>query len=179
MNAADMRGARGRVNARPKHKDMIMLLPSRLIAAALAVSLLTGTSACTRIKDVKGYIADDQLIATLQPGVDNKSSVQKTLGRPTVISEVDPNRWYYVSQLTQQLAFLRPKPKSHQVLAVSFDAKGNLVKTQKLGLDQIVSVDASGDKTPTRGKESSFWDNIFGDIGRYSPGGGEGGGGPQ
>ncbi len=156
-----------------------MMMPSRLIAAAMAACLLSSTSACTRIKDAKGYIADDQLIAMLQPGVDNKGSVQKTLGRPTVISEVDANRWYYVSQRTEQLAFMRPKPKAHQVLAVSFDAKGNLVKTEKLGLDQIVSVDASGDKTPTRGKESGFWDNLFGDIGRYSPSGGAGGGGPQ
>jgi outer membrane protein assembly factor BamE (lipoprotein component of BamABCDE complex) len=155
-----------------------MMMPSRRIAAVCAASLLLTMGACTRIKDVKGYIADDQMIATLQPGVDNKSSVQKILGRPTMVSAVDPNRWYYVSQLTQQLAFLRPKPKSHQALAVSFDAKGNLVKTEKLGLDQIVTVNASGDKTPTRGKESSFWDNLFGDIGRYSATG-AGGGGPQ
>jgi outer membrane protein assembly factor BamE (lipoprotein component of BamABCDE complex) len=155
-----------------------MMMPSRRIAAVCAASLVLGLGACTRIKDVKGYISDNQMIATLQPGVDNKNSVQKTLGRPTMISAVDPNRWYYVSQFTQQLAFLRPKPISHQALAVSFDAKGNLIKTERLGLDQIVSVDASGDKTPTRGKESGFWDNLFGDIGRYSPGGGEGGG-PQ
>lgn len=158
-----------------------MMMPSRLIAAAVAACLLIATGACTRIKDVKGYVSDDQLIATLQPGIDNKNSVQKTLGRPTMISVVDPNRWYYVSQLTQQLAFFRPKPKTHQALAVSFDAKGNLLKTDKLGLDQIVTVDASNDKTPTRGKDSGFWDNLFGDIGRYSPGGGggDGGGGPQ
>jgi outer membrane protein assembly factor BamE (lipoprotein component of BamABCDE complex) len=158
-----------------------MTLPSRLIAAALAAALLATTGACTRIRDVKGYISDETLIATLKPGVDNKSSVQKTLGRPTVISEVDPNRWFYVSQLTRQLAFLNPKPETHQVLVVSFDAKGNLVKTEKLGRDQIVSVDASGDKTPTRGKESSLWENLFGDIGRYGPAGGAagGGGGPQ
>ncbi len=156
-----------------------MMMPSRLIAAAVAACMLNITGACTRINDVKGYVSDDQLIATLQPGIDNKNSVQKTLGRPTTISAVDPNRWYYVSQSTQQLAFFRPKPKMHQALAVSFDAKGNLLKTVKLGLDQLVTVDASNDKTPTRGKESSFWDNLFGDIGRYSPGGGDGGGGPQ
>jgi outer membrane protein assembly factor BamE (lipoprotein component of BamABCDE complex) len=155
------------------------MMPSRLIAAVCAAALLT--SGCTRIRDVKGYISDDQLVATLQPGTDNKGSVQKILGRPTMVSEVDPNRWYYVSQLTQQLAFLRPKPKSHQVLAISFDAKGNLIKVDKLGADKIVAVNASGDKTPTRGKESGFWDNLFGDIGRYSPtgAGGAGGGGPE
>jgi outer membrane protein assembly factor BamE (lipoprotein component of BamABCDE complex) len=156
-----------------------MMMPSRRIAAVCGASLLLTMGACTRIKDVKGYIADDQLIATLQPGVDTKNSVQKTLGRPTMISAVDPNRWYYVSQLTRQLAFLRPKPQSHQALAVSFDTKGNLTKTEKLGLDQIVTVDASGDKTPTRGKDSSLWDNLFGDIGRFSAGGGASGGGPQ
>jgi outer membrane protein assembly factor BamE (lipoprotein component of BamABCDE complex) len=182
MNAQDMRGAIGSVNTLSglKDKDIVMMMPSRRIAAVCTASLMLTMGACARIKDVKGYIADYPLIETLQPGVDNKSSVQKILGRPTMISAVDPNRWYYVSQLTQQLAFLRPKPTLHQALAVSFDAKGNMVKAEKLGLDQIVTVDASSDKTPTRGKDTSFWDNLFGDIGRYSPGGGDGGGGgPQ
>jgi outer membrane protein assembly factor BamE (lipoprotein component of BamABCDE complex) len=156
-----------------------MMLPSRFIAAALTAALLATTGACTRIRDVKGYIADEQLIATLQPGVDNKSSVQKILGRPTTISEVDPNRWFYVSQLTRQLAFFNPKPETHQVLVVNFDAKGNLAKVEKLGREQIVGIDPSGDKTPTRGKENSLWENLFGDIGRYGAGGAGGGGGPQ
>jgi outer membrane protein assembly factor BamE (lipoprotein component of BamABCDE complex) len=144
----------------------------------LAITLLASTSACTRIKDLKGYIADDQLITALQPGVDNRSSVQKTLGRPTIISEVDSNTWYYVSQNTQQLAFFKPRPLTHQVVVVRFDPKGNLAKVEKLDRNAIVDVDPSGDKTPTRGKEVTFWQELFGDVGRFGPGG-AGGGGPE
>lgn len=140
-----------------------------------AFALFTG--ACTRIQDIKGYINDEEMISSVKPGVDNRDSVIKTLGRPTFASEFDPKLWYYVSQRTDQLAFLRPKPTSHQVLIVRFNDKGNVVAIEKLGLDQIVSVNPSNDKTPTSGKEVSVWQQLLGNIGRFSPAGTGGGGG--
>ena len=146
---------------------------ARFLTAAALVTALPG---CSRIRDSKGYVADEQLIGALQTGVDNRASVQKTLGRPTLVSEVDPNTWFYVSQTTRQLAFLKPKPNAHQVLVVNFDAKGNLAQVRKLGLNDIVNVSPSGDKTPTLGKETSFWQELFGDVGKFGPAGGGAGG---
>ena len=147
-----------------------------LALVALMGSLFTG---CTRIRDTKGYIADDQQIATLQPGVENKNSVTKLLGKPSIISEYDPNTWYYVSESTAQLAFMQPKPVKHQVLVVKFNDKGNLLKVEKKGLDQIVEAKPATGKTPTRGKELTFWQQLFGDLGRFGGGssGKSGGGG--
>jgi outer membrane protein assembly factor BamE (lipoprotein component of BamABCDE complex) len=149
------------------------------LAPALALSLVLalGTTACSRIKDLKGYITDEQIMSMVQPGVDNRDSVVKTLGRPTVTSSFDSKTWYYVSRQTQQWAFFHPEPKSQQVVIVRFDDKGNVSKVEKQGMEQIVSVDPSNDKTPTRGKEVSALQQIFGNIGRYSPAGA--GGGPQ
>jgi outer membrane protein assembly factor BamE (lipoprotein component of BamABCDE complex) len=127
------------------------------VALAAALSLILATGACTRTRDLKGYIADQDLIKQIQPGIDNRASVMKTLGRPTVESEFDKQVWYYV---------------------VRFDAKDNVAKIEKLGMDQIVAVNASGDKTPTRGKDISALQQIFGNIGKFSPAGG-GGDGPQ
>jgi outer membrane protein assembly factor BamE (lipoprotein component of BamABCDE complex) len=148
-----------------------------LLRILLATSLALVVGACSRIKDSKGYIADDEMIASVQAGVDNKASVMKALGRPTIESSLDKNLWYYVSQRTERFAFLNPKPVVHQVLIVRFDDKGNVKEVTKMGMDQLVSVDPSDDKTPTRGKEISVLQQIFGNIGRFSPGGG--GGPPQ
>jgi hypothetical protein len=61
---------------------------SRLMVQGVAVltlgMLATG---CASIKDHRGYILDEALVATVQPGVDNKVSVERTLGRPTFVSQ--------------------------------------------------------------------------------------------
>ncbi|HLU92346.1 MAG TPA: outer membrane protein assembly factor BamE [Pedomonas sp.] len=146
---------------------MLQGLAKTLLIAAVAVN----TAACTRIKDTKGYLADPQLVAAIQPGIDNRDSVLGTLGRPSLESEFDPNTWYYVSRHTEQLAFLKPKPIRHQVLVVSFNEKGVVSQVEKLGEEEIVKVQASKDKTPTRGRDISVWDQLFGNIGRFSPAG--------
>jgi outer membrane protein assembly factor BamE (lipoprotein component of BamABCDE complex) len=145
-----------------------------LFALPLIALMATG---CSRIPDLKGYIADETLVTAVQPGVDTKASVQKTLGRPSMVSEFDPNTWYYVSRRTEQLAFLRPKPVEHQVLVMRFDPAGKLLSVDKLGKEQLVAVNPSDDKTPTRGKEESWLQQVLGDVGRVAPAGA--GGPPQ
>lgn len=150
----------------------------RAVSAMLAgIALMTLATGCTRIRDAKGYIADNELIGAIQPGIDNRASVMKTLGRPTLEGEFDKNNWFYVSRKTKQFAFFWPKTTEHQVVVVQFDPKGNVAGVQKLGMDQIVSVDPSNDKTPTYGKDVSLLQQIFGNIGKFSPAAGGGGGG--
>lgn len=74
-----------------------------LIGAALA------TSGCSRIKAQQGYLIDETLFTSILPGVDNRESVSRTLGRPTFAAQFDTGSWYYVSRLTGQYAFVAPK----------------------------------------------------------------------
>jgi outer membrane protein assembly factor BamE (lipoprotein component of BamABCDE complex) len=147
---------------------------------SLTIMLSLSASGCSRIKDLKGYVVDTEKVALVTAGTDNKASVQKTLGRPTMVSEFDAKTWYYVSRSTEQLAFMKPKPKEQQIIVVRFDDKGNVTKIEKMGLEQVAKVDPSGDKTPTRGKDISALEQIMGNVGRFSPAGAGGsGGGPQ
>lgn len=138
--------------------------PSFVIAMLLGASLLGG---CSRIKSNQGYIVDEQLVASVQPGVDNRASVQRLLGRPTFTSEFDSSKWYYISRNTTQLAFLKPKPTSQNVLTVTFDAKGNVAKVDRKGLEQVVSVSPVKDKTPVLGRHDSLFSALFGNIGQF------------
>lgn len=131
---------------------------------ALAFSLLA-TTACTRIRDHKGYVADETLVASVQPGVDNKESVAKTLGRPTFVGQFDTNEWFYVSRDTRQLAFNAPEASAQTVLKVRFDAAGNVATVTRTGLEKIAAIDPDGDKTPTLGRERGFFQELFGNIG--------------
>jgi outer membrane protein assembly factor BamE (lipoprotein component of BamABCDE complex) len=136
------------------------------VAAIFAMGL--ALSACAGMRDHKGFVIDQTLADGIQVGVDNKDSVTKTLGRPTFTGQFDPNDWYYVSRSTAQFAFRDPRVTEQTALRVQFDQAGNVTSVSKTGPELIASVNPSGDKTPTLGRQRSFFDELFGNIGTIS-----------
>ncbi len=147
---------------------------SQMISLTVLVTALTVTSGCTRLRGHQGYIGDATLLASVQPGVDNKESVQASLGRPTFIGQFDQNDWYYYARDTQQLAFAQPKASTQMVLKVRFDPAGNVVSSTQTGIENIANISPNGDKTPTLGRNASFFEEIFGNIGSVGAGSGQG-----
>lgn len=144
---------------------------ARLIALGLIVALTAG--GCSQLKGRQGYIVDPVLTDSVSVGVDNRESVEKTLGRPTFVGQFSNNEYYYVSRETRQLAFAKPRPISQQVLRVRFDPAGNVVAVDRTGIELVSKVSPSGDKTPTLGRSRSFFEDIFGNIGAVgAPGAG-------
>ena len=126
----------------------------------------------------RGYLIDSALLDSVQPGVDNRQSVERSLGRPTFISQFGEQSWYYVSQNTKQSAFRRPRTEDQTILRVRFDAAGNVAAVDRAGKEQIARLDPDGHKTPTLGKNRGFLEDLFGNIGSVgAPGVGGGGGG--
>lgn len=134
---------------------------------------------CSSITDRRGYIIDETLVQAIQPGIDNRASVETTLGHPSFTSQFGPPTWYYVSSVTQQRPFSTPKISAHSVLAVQFDQSGNVVAADRSGIERVVRLNPESDKTPTLGRERSFLQDLFGNIGQVgTPGMGGGTGGP-
>lgn len=151
------------------------------LAAMVAVAALSG---CASIKDHRGYLADNALIDAVQPGIDNKTSVERSLGRPTFVSEWGQKDWYYVSIDTKQAAFTRPRSANQTILKVSFDERGNVSNIERIGMEKVVRLDPDGNKTPTLGRERTFLEDLFGNIGTVGsgmggPAGPSGGSGPN
>ena len=147
-------------------------------AAMLGAGLLV--AGCSSIVGHKGYLADEVLLRSVQPGLDNRTSVQAALGQPSFTSQFGEPVWYYISSTTQQRPFTTPKISSHTVLAVSFDAAGNVVRAERTGMEQVARISPESDETPTLGKDRSFLEDLFGNIGQVGAGaaaGGAGGGG--
>lgn len=160
----------------PTHKLSSSVRPVRLIVAGLALALTV--SGCAQLKGRQGYVVDPVLTDAVTPGVDNRESVEKTLGRPTFVGQFSNNEYYYVSRETRQLAFARPRPVAQQVLRVRFDPAGNVVAVDKTGLEFVSKIHPEGDTTPTLGRHRSFFEDIFGNIGAVGAPG-VGGGGSQ
>ena len=158
---------------------------SRRLRAAARAGMVLGVAAllpaCTSIRESRGYINDPLLVDVVQPGLDNQRSVEGALGRPTFVSQFGAPTWYYVSSVTGQRPFTRPKIRQHSVLAVRFDAAGKVVEVERTGSDKVVFLDPDGDKTPTLGRERSFLEDLFGNIGQVGGAGlpGGPGGGPN
>ena len=154
-------------------------MSTKQAATATLLALALGASGCARVNGHQGYIADETLLGGIAPGVDNRESVAKTLGRPSFVGQFTPNDWYYFARTTKQLAFALPKPTQQLVLHIRFDAAGNVASVEKTGIEKVARIDPNGDKTPTLGKERSFFEDLFGNIGVVGTGAGPGGAGGQ
>ena len=160
------------------------VFPVRVVISAAALAIL-GTSACVPVRTHQGYVADTELVTSIQPGVDNRESVLTTLGQPTFTSQFNQGEWYYVSRDSSNLAFNNPRTKTQLTLRVTFDTKGNVTAVDRMGKEMIASVDPTGKKTPTLGRKRGFFQDLFGNIGTVGApgmggqGGAGGGGGPN
>ena len=148
-----------------------------VIGAGMVLVLAGALSGCTTIREKRGYMMEETLISVIQPGLDDKRSVERTLGRPSFTNTYGQESWYYVSSLTARKPFRSPKIKEHDVLSVHFDAAGNVTGVERAGLEQVVKLNPDSKKTPTLGKERSFLQDLFGNIGAVgaAPAGGAGG----
>lgn len=147
----------------------------KLSIAALGAALLAG---CAGVRAHRGAVIDTALVSAVQVGVDNKASVEKTLGRPTFTGEFSQNDWYYVSRDTTAFAFRNPRVNQQTVLHIRFDKAGNVAAVERSGKERIASIDPVGGKTPTLGRKRSFFDELFGGIGTVTSGGLPGSSGP-
>lgn len=135
---------------------------SLLLAASLA------TTACGNGRAVRGYIFDPELSNAILPGVDNRQSVRSTLGGPTITAGFDDATWYYISTTVRVRPVFWPDPKRHRVMAVRFDDSGIVANVDNYDMSHMVDIDPVDDKTPTRGRKLNLFQQIFGNVGRFS-----------
>ena len=151
----------------------------RLLGAGALLAMSLAAGGCASIRESRGYIVDQTLSSSIQPGIDNRQSVQGTLGHPSFESQFGQPTWYYVSSFTERRPFVKPRIAEHQVLAVRFDAAGNVASVERTGIDKVVYLSPDGDRTETVGRNRGFFEDLFGNIGAVgAPGMGAPAGGP-
>ena len=150
----------------------------RFVGAGALLAMTLAVGGCASIRESRGYIVDQTLTSSIQPGIDNKQSVQGTLGHPSFESQFGDPTWYYVSSINERRPFSRPRIGTHSVLAVSFDAAGNVSGVERSGIDKVAYLSPDGDQTPTLGRERGFFEDLFGNIGAVGAPGAGGPGGP-
>ena len=153
--------------------------------AACALVLSFGLTACNPTLRTHGYVPTEKdKPQEIEPGADTKATVLARLGNPSTTGTFEQETWYYMSAVRQRLAYLRPITEERQITAVVFNDDGQVQAVAEYGLKDGNIVNFIGRETPTRGRELSVLEQIFGTIGRLptdsltgnrqTPGGGGG-----
>ncbi len=139
------------------------VVPFRLTMAIACIGLVAG--GCSPIRGHNGYIVDADLMNSVTVGTDNRQSVQGTLGRPSFTGTFNESEWYYVARNTRNYAFANPKVSDQVTIKITFDPAGNVSAITRSDESQVASINPYGKVTPTLGRKTSFFEELFGNIG--------------
>lgn len=135
--------------------------------ALLAIISSFGLSACNPTLRTHGYVPTEaDKPQEIEPGADTKATVLARLGNPSTTGTFETEVWYYMSSVRQRLAYLRPITEERQITAIVFNEDGQVNAVAEYGLEDGRVVNFVGRETPTRGRELSVLEQIFGTIGR-------------
>ncbi len=141
--------------------------PSKLLLATCALAL---ASACTPVSRNHGYVTSKETPGDIETGVDTKTTVLSKFGNPSTTGVFEKSKWYYMTELREQLGYLRPRTTTRTITAVAFTDDGvvNDVSVYTIKDGRVVSM--VGRKTPTRGRELSIMQQLLGGVGRLPQG---------
>ena len=129
------------------------IVPALLLSVAL--------SACTSVIIERGYVPDNTAVASVAVGTDSKTSVTQKLGNPSTTATFGNDVWYYISSREEQEAFFPPTITDRKILAIEFNAQGQVSDIRRYGLEDGRVVDYVSRETPTRGKELTIIQQMF------------------
>ena len=139
-----------------------------LVAATVALAV----AACSANIAHRGYLEKPGAFGQVHEGM-AKSEVEGILGSPSTTASINyqGDSYYYISSTTEQKAFLNPKEVDRQVIAIRFDQNDQVASLGQYGLEDGKIIDINTRTTPTRGRELTMIQQIFGNIGKPGAGG--------
>lgn len=143
-------------------------MPGRRFLVPL--TCIIALSACEGRIDTHGFVPNPELVAQVEPGVQDKFDVSEILGSPSAVATFDEATWYYITQKSRSFAFFKPEILDQSVLVVRFDDAERVASLNRYTIEDGVIVDPVTRRTPTAGNELSVLQQLFGNIGRFSQG---------
>jgi len=139
--------------------------------AAVAALGAVALPACSPQIEYRGYQLPQHALQQLQPGM-TRTDVEALMGSPSTTATINTqgDSYYYISSVVEQNAFFDPQEISRTVVAIRFDQNGQLQSVAQYGLQDGEIIDMNTNKTPTHGKELTVLQQVFSNIGRFSPG---------
>jgi outer membrane protein assembly factor BamE (lipoprotein component of BamABCDE complex) len=115
-------------------------------------------------------VPDDEKVSTVSIGADTRDSVQEKLGTPSSTATFGDPTWYYISTEQERYAFFNPDVTKRQILAIQFSEDGKVNDIRKYGVADGQVISLVDRETPSRGKEMTFLQQLFGNMGALPTG---------
>jgi outer membrane protein assembly factor BamE (lipoprotein component of BamABCDE complex) len=130
------------------------------VAALLGLALwLGGCGAFTQTYN-RGYVMAPGTLEQIPIGA-TQEQVLIVLGTPSTIATVSGEVFYYISQRTEQTAFLPSHVTDQRVVAVYFDRSRRVERLADYGLRDGKLFDYVSRTTPTGGSDLSYLSYVF------------------
>ena len=136
----------------------------------LALGLLGACSALEYPPQTRGNKVTEDQMKDLVPGTSTRADVASLLGTPTAKASFDDNTWIYISEVTQPRVGRTQGINSQDVVIASFDDRGVLKTIKQLDKSDAKPVSVVSRATPSPGSESSFLQQLLGNVGKFSAG---------
>ena len=141
------------------------LLCSGFVLAAAAV-----LSGCSRDIEHRGYQARAEDLQKLRLGM-TKQEVRTSLGSPSTTATVQHqgDSFYYISSRVKTSAFLENEELDRQILAVRFSQFDQVQSFGQYTLQDGNIINMNSRETPSRGRELTILQQMFGNLGNFTP----------
>lgn len=125
-----------------------------------------GLCACAPMIDSHGFVTADAKPVSVETGTDSKATILSRYGNPSQIGVFNEQVWYYIGYVQTQRLFYKPRTQSRDITAISFDDDDKVAEVRRYTLTdgKVFAYDARS--TPTRGREVTFLEQLFGSVGR-------------
>ena len=113
---------------------------------------------------------DDKLFAQIEIGKTNVNQVVELLGTPSTTSTIDAKTWYYIYSKAETMAFYQPSVSQRRIMTVGFNNDNKVSFVEEYGLQDGNIIAFNSESTPTRGRELTILQQLFGNLGRLGAG---------
>jgi outer membrane protein assembly factor BamE (lipoprotein component of BamABCDE complex) len=141
-----------------------------VIKKYLFIALVFLSASCSPIVEIRGYVFDEKLLDQIKVNETISNDVMDILGSPSTTSAIDASTWYYIYSKAETVAFYHPTVTDRRVLAVSFDDDNKVNNLKYYGLEEGKIISYVDRTTPTRGRELTVLQQLFGNLGRLGAG---------
>tara|TARA_B000000565_G_C23476040_1_gene257910 strand:+ start:24 stop:473 length:450 start_codon:yes stop_codon:yes gene_type:complete len=125
---------------------------------------------CSPIIGNRGYVFDDKLFEQIEIGKTNVNQVVELLGTPSTTSTIDAKTWYYIYSKAETMAFYQPSVSQRRIMTVGFNNDNKVSFVEEYGLQDGNIIAFNSESTPTRGRELTILQQLFGNLGRLGAG---------
>jgi len=130
--------------------------------------MLAGLAACAATFSNHGYAPTDKELEAVVVGVDSRTSVEASIGRPASAGVLTDTAWYYVSTKVKHLTYNADKITDRQLVAISFNKRGTVSNIERFTLKDGRVIALNRRITTTGIKGVSFIGQMLGNIGNVN-----------